>query len=54
MTLPLELVNTIAQLGVIPLIVVLWRLNTTIEELKVSMHRDFVRKDEAHLFLRGE
>lgn len=36
----------ILQFAVIPLIVILWRLNNSISELKLVMYREFVTKSE--------
>ena len=49
----IELVKTIAELAVFPLIGVLWRLNETITSLKVTIYQDFVSKKDFAVFLSG-
>jgi hypothetical protein len=45
-SMPLELIKMATEFAVVPLIVVLWRLNSSISDLKVTMHEKFLTKEE--------
>ena len=42
----LQIVQLVATLGIFPLAGVLWALNSTLTELRITLHRDFVTKSE--------
>lgn len=42
----LELVHLVFEIFLIPLCWILWKLNTSVNDLQVTIHRDFVRKDD--------
>lgn len=44
----LYVISVAAQLGVVPLLGVLWKLNNALNELKSTMHEKFLSKDEFH------
>lgn len=38
----IDLIRAVAELGVIPLVAVLWKLNNSISELRTLMYREFL------------
>lgn len=44
----LYVISVAAQLGVVPLLGVLWKINNALNELKSTMHEKFLSKDEFH------
>jgi hypothetical protein len=41
-----QFIQFILQFAVVPLIMILWRLNNSLSELKLLMYREFVTKGE--------
>jgi hypothetical protein len=41
-----ELIRAVAEIAIIPLVAVLWKLNNSINDLHILMYKEFVTKEE--------